>query len=360
MNKKECLFAVMSVAIFCANAQNVKEIDGEWSVVPKSFSFSGKPVLVTEDNQVVSVYDDDLNVVRTFDVQRDGFTTRFEVQERKKEVKAERTDVSEQPQVDCNTGQVLKLTWKEAKEWGVDESQSNRGFVTEAHDNYQLWPDDDYYYYQFEEYGRTYPTAYYQWNAEDGTINYVSVEYKERLTGDWETVEVNEGASDVIETLDFEDYDNNSHPDQGFFVSQTLFNSDEKFEYIIPIPKSCEYIQNEYDSDGDGISDHRTVVHSWEANGYKVLNEDGQTILELDMDFAGYPTVVKLNGKLYLEANGDFYKIDSQPTSVQKVSSVPASVKARYSVDGRRLSRPERGINILLKEDCTATKQLVK
>ena len=137
------------------------------------------------------------------------------------------------------------------------------------------------------------------------------------------------------------------------------FNNDEKFEYLIPTYKSEESISGEYDSDGDGISDHRTLKLDWSINGYKVLNEDGQTILELDME--GYDSqIIKLNGNLYLESDGDFYKIDSQSTSIQQVRSVPASLKARYSVDGRRLSSPESGVNILLKEDGTTVKQFVK
>ena len=261
--------------ILSANAQNIKEIDDDWSVVPKLFSFSGKPILVTEDDQVISIYDDDLNVVSTFNVQEVANTVRREEQERKKEVKVESTSV-DQSMLDWSTGEVLKVTWMEAKEWGVDESQSNRAFVTEAHDNYQLWPNDDSWYYQFEKYGRTYPTEYYQWNAEDGTIHLVSVRYIEYRTGDWETVKTSEYEVGSIRRLDFEDYDNNSHPDQGFIVSQTLFNNDEKFEYLIPTYKSEESISGEYDSDGDGISDHRTLEHGWSTNGYKVLNEDRQ------------------------------------------------------------------------------------
>ena len=102
------------------------------------------------------------------------------------------------------------------------------------------------------------------------------------------------------------------------------FNNDEKFEYLIPTYKSEESISGEYDSDGDGISDHRTLKLDWSINGYKVLNEDGQTILELDME--GYDSqIIKLNGNLYLESGGDFFEIDPQSTSVQKVRSVTSS-----------------------------------
>ena len=55
-----------------------------------------------------------------------------------------------------------------------------------------------------------------------------------------------------------------------------------------------------------------------------MLNEDGQTILELDME--GYDSqIIKLNGNLYLESGGDFFEIDPQSTSVQKVRSVTSS-----------------------------------
>ena len=345
--------------VLSANAQDVKEIGDDWSVVPKLFSFSGKPILVTKDDQVVSVYDDDLNVVHTFNVQEADYTNRTEQQARKPEVESTSAD---QPVPDSSTGEAMKLTWEEAKKWGVDESQYNRVFYTEAHDNYQLWPDDDSHYYLSRTYGRTYPTRYYQWNAEDGTINMVSVSYKH--TGDWETVETYEYRADTsIKKIEFEDYDDNSYPDNRFIVSQTLFKNDEKFEYLTPAYKSEERISGEYDSDGDGTSDGRTVEHGWSFIGYKVLNEDGETILELDVEGSAYiidEHIIKLNGNLYLEADGDFYKIDSQSISIQQVRLVPASLKARYSVDGRRLSSPESGVNILLKEDGTTVKQFVK
>ena len=284
--------------------------------MPKLFSSSGKPILVTKDDQVVSVYDDDFNVVRTFNVQEAAYTTRTESQVRKPEVESTSAD---QPVPDWSTGEAMKLTWEDAKEWGVNTGQP----YSEAHDNYQLWPDDDYMYYLSGTYGRTYPTRYYQWNAEDGTINMVSVSYKR--TGDWETVKTYEykyGGS--IEKTSFEDFDDNSYPDNSFIVSQTLFNNDEKFEYLLPIYKSEERISGEYDSDGDGTSDSRTVEHGWSIIGYKVLNEDGQTILELDME--GYDSqIIKLNGNLYLKSGGDFFEIDPQSTSVQKVRSVPSS-----------------------------------
>lgn len=270
MKKKVFLCAASLAACLCANAQSVKEISGEWSVVPKMFSFTGKPVLVTENHKskVVSIYDDDLNVARTFNVQAQECTERYETQQ-------------------LNT-----------------------------------------------------------------------------LTGEWETINTQESSDyGSIYELDFEDYDNNTYPDQPFSVTQTLFNNDEKFEYVVPVCKASDEIQNEYDSDGDGVVDHRTLIHRWDTNGFKVVNEDGQTVLELDDKFGGELKIMKLNGNLYLTTSeGYFYKIDSKTSSVEKVSSVPASVsvKARYSLDGRRLSRPERGVNVLLREDGTTTKQIVK
>ncbi len=271
MKKKVFLCAASLTACLCANAQNVYEISGEWSVVPKMFSFTGKPILVTENhqNKVVSIYDDDLNVTRTFNVQAQDLTVRYEIQQ-------------------LNT-----------------------------------------------------------------------------LTGEWETIKTEESSGyGSIYELYFEDYDNNTYAGQrSFSVTQTLFNNDEKFEYVVAVLKATDEIQNEYDSDGDGVVDRRTLIHRWEKNGLKVVNEDGQTVLELDDKFGVVPEIMKFNGNLYLTTSeGYFYKIDPKTTSVEKVTSVPASVsvKARYSLDGRRLSRPERGVNVLLREDGTTTKQLVK
>ena len=131
------------------------------------------------------------------------------------------------------------------------------------------------------------------------------------------------------------DYDEYSGPGEGFFISQTLFNTDEKYEYI-----RYEYDDNavevvyESDRDGDGITDYRTDQLGGKRIGFSIVQEDGtvlQTIKTKNDPI--YLWILKFNGKLYLVAQekagqtsngGDIlthsiYRIDQQANSIKQV-----------------------------------------
>ena len=156
----------------------------------------------------------------------------------------------------------------------------------------------------------------------------------------------------------YRDFDGNSFPtdnDSGtFYLTQTLFNDDEKFEYI----------------------------RNSSEGGFEIVSEDGtvlQTCKNDDLD-GGPFNIYRMNGKLYLGApcyadlieddkgdyvvldKGDYeclYKIDKQTTRIKRVAEIPVPT-TRYSVAGYQLPSTQSGVNIVRQEDGTVKKVLVE
>ena len=147
------------------------------------------------------------------------------------------------------------------------------------------------------------------------------------------------------------DFDGNSFPaneDAGFiYLTQTLFNDDEKFEYI----------------------------RNSSEGGFEIVSEDGtvlQTCKNVDFDEYGPFDIYRMNGKLYLgvpcysdlrdDDKGDYkclYKIDKQTTRIKRVAEIPVPT-TRYSVAGYQLPSTQSGVNIVRQEDGTVKKVLVE
>lgn len=155
-----------------------------------------------------------------------------------------------------------------------------------------------------------------------------------------------------VERIEYVDFDNNSTPEINFYASQTMFNKDEKFEYVLPI--------------SEGEKDNLV--------GFRIMSEDGtelQTIM-LDVpsrDWYDWGIIaLNINKKLYFivvyetsDSNISIvYRINQQTNEIKPVANIPVSFAGRYSVDGQRLTKAQRGINIVRKDDGTVSKVLVK
>ena len=136
------------------------------------------------------------------------------------------------------------------------------------------------------------------------------------------------------------DYDNGSYVDRSLYATQTLFNTDEKFEFVVAVKNN------------DG-----------EITGIKIMSEDN-TILQTIMFEEDYRwlelRLIKINNKKYLNLGNYFYRIDAETSSVKPVSALPVSVVRNYSIDGRPQPTPRRGINISRQSDGTVKKYVVR
>ena len=193
-------------------------------------------------------------------------------------------------------------------------------------------------------------------------------------TGDWKTIYdesytiYGEGTSRIT----LKDFNQSCDDFRSIYLSQTIFNNDDKYEYIMPVYKPYSMYE-ERDEDGDGTIDTKDTRSGMNIVGFKIVSETGNVLSTVNFEegFGVYDLkfdLILINGKRYLSISGNssypkrvyyIYSIESEATSVSMKSVQRVAVSARYTLDGRR-TQGERGINIIRMEDGTVKKVFVK
>ncbi len=136
--------------------------------------------------------------------------------------------------------------------------------------------------------------------------------------------------------------------DYTFFLTQTMFNNDDKYEYILPVCEQGEAgYTNEIDHVWHGneqIAVKREIHYGTRTVRYDVMSEDGNVVMSIPGnnidDFFLY------GGKLYAVVeteNGEdgelsFYLIDSQTNSIQAVHSDLVKIFPRLAGRGSAIT----------------------
>jgi len=342
-----------------------KEMPKNYGIILKPLAYEGKSSIVIwseDDENTVDVYDSNLEKVRSFTITPSSYQQVRTEQLRKYEVKEKSKE----------------MEMIEPGYWGDATSYVENGhgdFLESIIDegNHTIIPKYDMYsYLKYNRYGYLYPKIYYKWNPTEedpnyGTLYKVTVEYEEVPTDEWETIKEENNTITIgmnnLSLFDYYiDYDNNVFYD-GYYFTQTLFNTDEKIEYILPLYEDSENIFESYDSER---GDMRIIISGTIQTGYKVVNEDGATLFTIsDRDRnLDYPIIEKLGNKTYMVSyaydHTTWYLIDQQSSSIESVKRIPTGKSQIYSVDGRKLNNTQRGINIIRKDDGSSTKQLIR
>ncbi|MBQ8607921.1 MAG: T9SS type A sorting domain-containing protein [Bacteroidaceae bacterium] len=159
-------------------------------------------------------------------------------------------------------------------------------------------------------------------------------------TGEWEVIDEYEYTEeyylDVIWNSYDLDNDNCSEQALPLLVTQTLFNADAKYEYLRYKYVETHSIEDEADTDGDGIIDKRRVRDESKCVGIEVVSEDGNVLTSFDVENVGSVSSQDLflwGGKRYIniEVSSDssddysyyyaFYEINPTGNSVTRVSA---------------------------------------
>ena len=227
-----------------------------------------------------------------------------------------------------------------------------------------------FYSDEFEKQGElTVSGVEYNWSSKHEEREWKDDGYK----GDWKVMSDDSGKSHGgIMSLCLNDFDQSCDDFRTIYLTQTLFNTDEKYEFLMPLYSST-IETGEDDRDGDGVVDFRYTSTNNSIIGFQIVSEDGTVLqtVNFDGDFTlpdngkGDVDLLKIHSKLYLCFNGYtsclLYSIDSATSSVrmmtmENLSSVPAG---GYNLSGR-LTRGEKGVNIIRMSDGTTKKVLVK
>jgi len=364
---KKLLMSVITLSVAASawgQTFESKEMPTYHDIIPKSLAYEGKSSIVIpseDDENTVDIYDSNLEKVRSITITPSVFQSKTITQKRKVEV-----IVNERSYLRTNdNGDTLIVT---------KDNLLGRDYIIQLENgNFKYTPDN---YWEYDRFGETYPLYYilyvpHEWDGIEYYMMYdVYFDYKENKTDEWETIDEWESSYTVnlnyLPTIDtYEDYDNNIFLEEGFKFTQTLFNTDEKYEYIIPLYEEGESIEEYQDKVGN---DMRRVTSGAINKGLKVVNEDGTTVCTLNGSFnvSNYEDfdLIKIVDKTYLVfkdySYNTWYLIDQQSSSIESVKRIPTGKSQIYSVDGRKLNNTQRGINIIRKDDGSSTKQLIR
>ena len=128
-------------------------------------------------------------------------------------------------------------------------------------------------------------------------------------------------------------------------ISQTLFNNDEKYEFILPVMEPLARM--------DYYSGKQTIEYEHEAIGYKIVSEDGTVLQEIivnearDSEIYIEAYVLQFGDKTYFvietyggESGKDndmtyFYEINKNTNSIQKVREMQGSMRVNPTAADR-------------------------
>lgn len=216
--------------------------------------------------------------------------------------------------------------------------------ATEVNGNIVFYTNK-YNYYD----GKEYPILKFVWNKSTNALTAIATAYTASYTGEWYQ-ELKEGSYEEDEWL----WDAEMYPfcvgelmmeiANGLYATQTLFNNDEKWEFLRPI--YTEAIRNtiEADRDHDGEVDYKEIRYGNKLKAYEIVSEDGNVLSSFLVPEGHYyePIIIKWDGETYfgisvekkIDEDGDYYynyetftvvySIDKNASSVKKIAETPA------------------------------------
>jgi hypothetical protein len=334
MKKILLILSAIAFGVSGANAdvtlRNVMNNIHSLSKLPAKYTIDNKDRLVNvpyeDDGTTIQIFDDDFNIAKEIHTVGYSVSAKYTVWEEKYSV----TDAR----------QIYENSYKLFQDCTLADAKNAYGLTNEKEIDgkihlYREGDSGEYFGYQY--FGDKYPQADYyfepngQYNESNealGTLYvvYYEYEYVYDYTGEWEVQGEYENTnySDLIHLEDeFDEVD-------CIYLTQNLFNNDEKYEYIIP---------NKEVVDIDRIEDHYHVTgQTIRTTGYRIMSEDG-TILSTIKYPNGYfdggngMSHAVLNNKNYLLCSvndkdyNDYYLVYEIDPSSNSVKSVGAPIK---------------------------------
>lgn len=289
----------------------------------------------------ITFYDENLNPGKSIQIPVNATTTYQEV----KEVKTVATlSYFNSYRVYDYNNDVSSFTIETAKAYIAE-----CGYIIRSQETKE---DSTYFYIRFYEeyrYGMAYPNEYY-WLKPDGSLYRVDCDYYNVGFGDeWVNREREESgkAYTTLFPMGYRNYDEgNACYDNNIYISQTLFNDDEKYEYIVPFADESVSSMWWNDRNNDGTIDYYNKNYGEPVAGFNVVSEDGSILhtVKYDNDFVAEEynmyykdiccDVIKINGKIYIEVRGfvinenDYtqknailiFALDKETNSIRKVA----------------------------------------
>lgn len=337
--------------------------------IPKEFSYNGDPHLViydSNDKNTIHIYNDNLEMVKTIAMKESlPFSYKLTYEDQVRDVVAVNETRSEET---CRYSSYEQFVEREKM---VDPNFDESCFITtdlgdgtrkiKIDYSRSRYTSNEQMYYAYSSFGMQYPKGYFidNGNSVTGYRATYTVSYS-----DWRpagTREVNCSADqERIPLCNINLNQSQGRAESFFEVSQTLFNDDAAFEYVMPKFKLAAKGNSAPDNViiGDGSEETvittRSVVVSelkkLALAGFQVLSESGTVISDITFDsgFEGSVDldaafVITIGSNVYLAFDGYqdgtestiFYKIEKTTSAIRKVKTAPGTMSVSPLVVSR-------------------------
>ena len=383
MKKFTLLFA--SLIAISAYGQKFLPNDGmhDINIIPKDYSFDGNAKLHFYDyDDNISVYDDNIEVVKQFKLTDQTFSFERTYVTKTREVKNVASEVlNSEVYIDFNDYHMTYEEWLNQEEMlgGSDYTLIKKEMPdgTIKLYGYYSWSVESTIF-AFNYFGAEYPMVYFLYNPTEGIIYRYKVRYKVEYT-DWK-----EGEKETVS----ETYTSNpmklhywnmalgqSEEGPSFYVSQTLFNEDEGYEYIVPkytiVEEGGDLISVDPEYDDEIVLSRRVLLSSGypAQTGFRVMSSDGSVIKEIDFEegflldeYSNDQYLIVMGNKTYIAIDGEyndgednqrgivFYLVDGKETAIKQVKTAPIKMKVtkRANTIDVHLSNTDQPSNIVV------------
>ena len=334
---------------------NLKSDYGMSLAIPMEFSYEQKPrLLFTQgysQEEKTYVYDEDLKLEKTIDT---GLNKTFDYQLTYQDEEREITEVYIKNETELQNFHQTFDQFVEQQKMVDPTFDISKMTITKEENGDSLIVYEGYYspedlYYGYSYFGKQYPKLVYR--CISGNMYLYRINYGVKY-GEWKTVSTRtEDYQKSFSALSLQSINLNQGQSQSngsFKVSQTLFNTDEDFEFLMPkyILGTGGPYSNSDDTviDGDDVILTKNTVCITEngkvvLGGFQVVSSDGTVLQDLDFDAdfvsSGLPSkifVLTIGTKTYLVFTGyqsgssnestAFYLINRETTNIQKAKVV--------------------------------------
>lgn len=350
---KRILFSatIIAATTITATAQEVARVS-RIDIVPSSLTYTGKPapVGIDREKQEITIFDTEFNVVKRFNYICETRKSRNYTEFATVKPSGAIVDLEHSQDFNNDPENNVATTLNEMIKLLSDKFYTNNWFgFTDYKGRTSCWSPDNTSCFASEWLGSSYPNNYFC--IEDGHVKEIYVVYKPDFdqatidNAEW-TIEgdVSEGEYvDSPEGFEYSDYDANIALDGSNRCTQTLFNDDDKWEYIVSkYGAMTKHVDNYWidSSSENGYIFRRNAYESQDVTGFDIKNEDGEIVASIN-EAAYLDDVYKIGGNTYLVLLfGDgyyvLYKYDPKSTDIKEVSRYEPQM-ANICINGRSI-----------------------
>lgn len=331
--KKLLFTAALSAATFTAvSGQEVANFD-DIDITPSCFTSNGKAVPVgfdySDENTTVTILDSDFKVVKQLNNLK-SVTYEYCSYSEIATVKPTGATITDSDQHEYDgIGETITATDLNSMIQKMSSTHDGDFYgFTDSKGRLSCWSPQYSRFYEQQWFGTMYPENYFA--IIDGIVNEIYVSYEPVCDIDhaqWTPLKGDYNASTTITNMErfySYDFDANILYDNSICFTQTLFNEDDKWEYILPQFGPIEKHPGDYwiwSRDTNGLTLRRNVSEYQPTVGYTIYNEDGNIIASFSFnEHNNIDCVYKLDGNVYFDLNSTIYKYDPLSTSIKEVS----------------------------------------